>query len=149
MCTRWILVLKARSNGSNILIKHYPTLLGGVRQCLISVGLFWMLECTNESNTIQQCCISVPGTKLLHSFDQTNESVGRCWMKSLDKVKLQTTSSNNVQHYPTCMMVLFNWVKHVASNVWESLTNMFIESNDKLKLKANILQRHCVIEIQF
>ena len=29
--------LKARSNRSNMLVKHYPTLLGGVGRCLISV----------------------------------------------------------------------------------------------------------------
>ena len=97
--------LKTRLNGSNM-FKHYPTLLGGVGRCLISVGLCWMLECSNESNTIQQYWISVPGTKLWRIFDQANENVGRCWVKRLNNVKLHPTPSNMfncaVQMGPTC-----------------------------------------------
>ena len=101
--------LKARSNGSNMLLKHYPTLLGGVGRCLINVGLCWMLECSNESNTIQQCWISVPGTKLWRIFDHANENVGQCWMKGLTKVKHHPAPSNMFD-------LLFDRVKHVASN---------------------------------
>ena len=96
--------VKARSNGSNMLVKHHPTLLGGVGRCLISVGLCWLLECSNESNTIQQCWISVPDTKLWRIF----ENVGRCWMKSLNKVKLHPTSSNTVQRYSICLICCSN-----------------------------------------
>ena len=100
---------KALSNGSNMLVKHYPTLLGGVGRCLIIAGLCWMLECSNESNTIQQCWISVPGTKLWRTK----------MLKMLDeKFEQSQTSSNIVQQWPTCLVVLFKRVKHVASNVF-------------------------------
>ena len=103
--------VKARSNGSNTLVKHYPRLLAGVGWCLISVGLCWMLENSNESNTIQQCWISVPGTKLWCIFDHKNENVEWRWMKLLNKVKLHPPSSNTIQYYPTFFIVLFNRVK--------------------------------------
>ena len=31
-------IVKAHSIGSNLLVKHYPTLLGGVGRCLIKAG---------------------------------------------------------------------------------------------------------------
>ena len=82
--------VKTCSNGSDILAKHYPTLLGGVGRCLICVGLCWMLECANESNTIQQCWISVPGLMILITQAKMLDDVGR--------------KSNFIQHFPT----LFN-----------------------------------------
>ena len=103
--SRAVYIFKARSNGSNMLVKYYPTLLGGVGRYFISVGLCWMLECSNESNTIQQCWISVPGTKLWRIFDHANGNVGRCWMKSLNKVKLHPAPSNTIQHVRACAYV--------------------------------------------
>ena len=45
--------VKARLNGSNMLVKHNPTLSSDVERCLISVEWSWMRECLNVSNTIK------------------------------------------------------------------------------------------------
>ena len=110
-------VLRHQSKGLFKRIKHVgQTLPNILRWCWTVFDRCWLLECSNESNIIKQCWISVPGTKLWRIFNHANENGGRCWMKSLNKVKLHPTLSNIVQHYPTCLIVLFKRVKHVASN---------------------------------
>ena len=83
-----------------MLVKRYPTLLGGVGWCLIIVGLCWMLECSNEFITIQQYWISVPGPMIL-----LRER--KCWTMLDEKFEQKQTSSNLVQHRPLCLIVLF------------------------------------------
>ena len=70
-----------------MLVKHYPTLLRGVE----SVG-YWNVQVNpTPSNTIQQCWILIPSTKLRCIFNNTKDNVGQSWVKS----------SNIIQHCPT------------------------------------------------
>ena len=86
--------LKARSNGSNMLVKHYPTLLGGVGRVwsVLNAGVF------NESNTIQQCWISVYQERNYDVFlitrTKMSDAVGcKVWTK-LNFIKRRPTLSN-------------------------------------------------------
>ena len=81
-----------------MLVKH-PILLGGVRQCLISVGLCWMLECSNESNTIQQRADFSTRHKIMVYFLSQKH---KRWTMLDEKFELSQTSSNIVKHgHPT------------------------------------------------
>ena len=81
-------------------IKHVGQTLPNIaRWCWTVFDQCWImleLECSNESNIIQQCWISVPGTKLWRIFNHVNKNVGRCWMKSLNKDKLPPSPSNTI-----------------------------------------------------
>ena len=121
-----VLLLKARSNGSNMLVKHYPTLLGGIGWCLISVGLCWMLECSNESMQYHPTMLN---------FSTRHEMMAYFWplarTKMLDDVGWKGwTKSNLIQHRSTLSNMFDCRVQmgqaYVASNnVW-CLTNMFV-----------------------
>ena len=58
-----------------MLVKHYPTFMG-VGQCLISVGLCWMLEFSNDTITTQQCWIFVAGPMILITQAKLLNNVG-------------------------------------------------------------------------
>ena len=50
--TNSLVDLKATSNGPNMLVKHYPTLLGGVDQCwiVLNAGVFKRIHATPSNN---------------------------------------------------------------------------------------------------
>ena len=110
--------LKTRSNGSNMLVKHYPTLLRGIGLCfdhcwiVLTFGCWSVQTILTPSNNIG----FQYQTRNWRIFDHANKRVGRCWMKSLNEVKLHPSSSNTIQHYPTCLIMLFKRVKHAVSN---------------------------------
>ena len=112
----FLVTLKARSNGSNMLVEHYPTLLGGVGRC------FWSVLDAGVFKRIQHHPTMLDfstGTKLWSIFDQANENVERCWMKSLNKVKLHPTSSNTVQHVWWCCSKVSNVLRPTMfDDVW-------------------------------
>ena len=119
-----------------MLVKHYPTLLAGVGRCLISVGLCWMLECSNESNTIQQYLISVPGTILWRIY--------MAQLKLWDDVGWKVWTKS--KHYPTCLMCCSSGSNMLRSTMfdqhvwsfWTGLKDRILEHSLVLSLPAYV-----------
>ena len=99
-------MVEVRLNGSNMLVKHYPTLLGGVGRCLISVGC-WGVQTnpTPPNNVGFQYQVQNYGVFLIMRTKLLDDVEWKVW-----------TKSNIVQHCPTYLIVLFKWVKHIVSN---------------------------------